>query len=96
MAESERAVARHALLRFMEWCSEEYWCAGWLIDLEHQLALHATGPDRDAFRWLVQQAGGWWTSDGRAGNQFVAGTFAELTTGAAANSARSSPTSDFE
>ncbi len=93
MTENESAAARHALLRFMEWWSEEYRCAGWLIDLEQQMALHAASPDRDAFEWLVEQANGWWTYDSEAGNQFVTGTFAELTAMAARNSTRSSSTS---
>lgn len=67
----------------MEWWSEAHWCAGWLIDLEHRMARQAAGTDRDAFDWLVQQAAGWWTYDSEAGNQFVAGIFAELTAAAA-------------
>jgi hypothetical protein len=87
---TESAAARHALLRFMEWWSEEHWCAGWLIDLEHQMALQATSADRGAFEWLVQRAGGWWTYDSEAGNRFVIGTFAELTAAASRSRTRSS------
>jgi hypothetical protein len=45
-----------ALLRYMEWWSEEHYCAGWLVDLQTVMA-HADDP---VFNWLVEQAGGWW------------------------------------
>lgn len=65
--------ARKALLRYMEWESEERWCAGWLTDLEHILWDEViTGKD-DVLRELAEDARGWWTWDDAAedGRRFV-------------------------
>jgi hypothetical protein len=81
------APAKQALRRFMEWWSEDCFCAGWLNDLQDTMARQSAGPDRDAFEWLVDRAGGWWVfDDGRgaeSGLRFVPGTFADLVAGAA-------------
>jgi hypothetical protein len=71
----------------MEWWSEDYFCAAWLNDLQRTMARQSTGPDRDAFEWLVDRAGGWWTFDDGPGTEsglrFVPGTFADLVMDAA-------------
>jgi hypothetical protein len=43
-----------ALLRYMEWWSEEHYCAGWLVHLQTVMAR----ADDPVFNWLVEQAGG--------------------------------------
>jgi hypothetical protein len=65
----------------MEWWSEEYFCAAWLNDLHATMARQGSGPDRDAFEWLVDRAGGWWVFDDAPGAdsdlRFVRGTVAD-------------------
>jgi hypothetical protein len=64
-----------ALLGYMKWYSEEWWCAGWLIGLHTGLAR----VEDPAFNWLVEQAGGWWWwPEGAADVSFHAGSLVEL------------------
>lgn len=52
----DKEQAKKALLRYMEWWSEEYYCAGWLSGLEKTIF------ERDeTARWLRKMAGGYWT-----------------------------------
>lgn len=75
--------AKQALLEHMLAWSEGRYSAGWLVDLEHTMA--RDGADT-SFRWLVEEAGGWWTfnEDWKMGDDpetirlFVPGTFEEL------------------
>jgi len=79
MEEENRLAVRIALRRFMEFHSEDRWCASWRVDLEY--ALVHVGPDFDsgAFRWLVEHAGGWWTwRDSQVRPQFVEGSYSDL------------------
>lgn len=60
------------LRNFMSNISEDYWCAGWLIGLEHRLWEIIQGGSRDfgldvitekevnELRRLHEKAGGWW------------------------------------
>lgn len=93
MTTDERIAARQALLRFMEWWSEEYFCAGWLVDLEKAMTVRRDGPDARAFEWLVDQAGGWWVYEenrqAQADVRFVPGTFADLAVAATAEKGES-------
>ena len=50
----ENDPARMALLGYMEWASEERWCAGWLRHLHEALQ------GDPAYDWLVSNAGGTW------------------------------------
>jgi hypothetical protein len=82
------APERYALLSFMEYWSEELRAAGWYMDLEYFLLdmgseaqeIHGVPPGRfiDAYRWLVDQAGGWFTHGPSHGREFVEGTFEDL------------------
>lgn len=60
--------ARDALLAYMLWSSEERWAAGWMT------GLHLSLLGDKAYEWLVDEAGGWWTSDTR----FQTGTLDRL------------------
>lgn len=65
----------HALLGYMNRCSEERWCAGGLIGLHTEMA-RINDP---AFDWLVEQAGGRsWRSGGADDVVFQPGSLAEL------------------
>ncbi len=79
MQNQNALAARTVLLRYMEFRSEERWAAGWREDLEHALAGLDDQLEIDAFKWLVEQAGGWWTW--RAGDvmrDFIEGSYTEL------------------
>ena len=79
MQNQNSLAARAVLLRYMEFRSEERWAAGWRGDLEYALASLDNQLEIDAFRWLIEQAGGWWTW--RAGDvmrEFIDGSYAEL------------------
>lgn len=60
--------AQKALAGYMAGESEARWCAGWLDHLHFELL------GDDAYEWLVEAAGGWFTYY----NEFVPGTFTEL------------------
>lgn len=66
-------TARTALLRYMEWTSEERWCAGWRHDLEHVLWDEVVAGQDDVLRELAAGAGGWWAWDDAAdqGRRFL-------------------------
>lgn len=79
MTETEQGdtPAARALLGYMLWWSEENYCAGWLRGLEREML------SDDAYRWLVEQAGGWWTfnesrESGDPPYLFVSGAVADL------------------
>jgi hypothetical protein len=79
MQNQNALAARTVLLSYMEFRSEERWAAGWREDLEYALASLDDQLEIDAFKWLVEQAGGWWTW--RAGDvmrEFIEGSYAEL------------------
>ena len=71
-----------ALLGYMKWfseerwcVSEERWCAGWLIGLHVEMARL----DDPAYKWLVEQAGGWWRwPEGAHDVSFQAGSLVDL------------------
>jgi hypothetical protein len=70
---SYEELAKDTLLRMMRDMSEDYWCAGWLRDLEFTLWAALTGgsrkfglgeiEERDLARMkrLHELCGGWWT-----------------------------------
>jgi hypothetical protein len=79
MQNQNTLAARTVLLRYMEFRSEERWATGWRGDLEYALASLDDQHEIGAFKWLVEQAGGWWTW--RAGDvmrEFIEGSYAEL------------------
>jgi hypothetical protein len=62
--------------------SEGLWASGWYQDLEYALTRVGTadGPRagfQEAYRAVVELAGGWFTYD-RSGRRFVAGSYDEL------------------
>ena len=64
-----------ALLGYMNWFSEERWCAGWLIGLHTEMA-RLIDP---AYKWLVEPAGGsWWWPEGASDVSFQAGSLLDL------------------
>jgi hypothetical protein len=77
------------LLAFMHYWSEELRASRWYGELEYFLT--TVGPDtadtpktknfQEAYRALVDHAGGWFTH-GRDGRKFVPGTYADLLEGA--------------
>ena len=72
-------ATRNVLLRYMEFCSEERWAASWREDLEFALASIDEQSEIGAFRWLVEQAGGWWTwGSGDVMRGFIEGSYADL------------------
>ena len=69
--------AARALLGYMLWLSEENYCAGWLVGLERAML------GDDPYRWLVEQAGGWWTFNdswgpGEPEHLFISGALVDL------------------
>lgn len=79
MQNENTLAARTVLLRYMEYCSEERWSTGWLGDLEYALARQGDELDSGAFRWFVEEAGGWWTwRPGDVMREFIEGSYAEL------------------
>lgn len=75
--------AQKLLLCRMEDMSEDYWCAGWLQNLEYSLwSFVVDGPggfglgyvdqqQADELRQLAEDAGGWWVWDMTEGRKFV-------------------------
>ena len=68
-ADDTQEAARLGLLLMMRGVSEEYWCAGWLIDLEYVLwevvigkpsSIALTERQTQLLRLLSEEAGGWW------------------------------------
>ena len=60
--------AQQALLRMMEWYSEETYAASWYHGIEDILihrgiARYPDDPDMQALAWLIEQAGGIWRWD---------------------------------
>lgn len=78
-------VQQNALLTFMQHRSEENWCAAWYSDLQYALLDAGTQQDRETYRWLVEQAGGWFTWDAHEDRRFVLGAPSELEDAAAAH-----------
>lgn len=60
---------KEVLLRYMEYESEEIWCAGWLTGLESALLGDVI------YETLVREAGGFWVWDGNSPNcrKFIEG-----------------------
>lgn len=72
-------AARAVLLAYMRYQSDELWAAVWRVDLEYALAGWGDESDQGAFRWLVGEAGGWWSwGEDWAEPVFVEGSYAEL------------------
>jgi hypothetical protein len=67
-------AARKALLVYMEWWSENTHCAGWLEELADVMAIKGFNDETNTFKWLVEEAGGWFIYD----KKFIPGTFQEL------------------
>ena len=77
-ADSTRKGASLGLLALMAGISEEYWCAGWIGDLDVALWKMITDASADRtyghglvtdrqielLRLLAEEAGGWWTDGG--------------------------------
>ena len=79
MQSQNALAARTVLLRYMEFRSEERWAAGWRGDLEYALTSIDDRHETGAFRWLVEQAGGWWTwAPGDVMREFTEGSYTEL------------------
>ena len=72
-------VQQNALLGFMRYVSEDRWATVWDRDLEYALLDPRYKRDLETYRWLVEQAGGWFTYDGAT--RFVPGAFDELAAG---------------
>jgi len=77
--EREReGIARQALLRHMEWLSQDYWAAGWYTRLTEWLQECLAGqgdycPTEEELaelRQLQEAAGGWWWWDEKEGRIF--------------------------
>jgi hypothetical protein len=87
--------SQFALVTFMRHWSEELRAAQWYGDLEYFLLTAGRGTVespglpplnfQDAYRILIQQAGGWFTH-GPDGPEFVAGTYEDLLVGASRGS----------
>ncbi len=67
---SSDEALRTALRSYMSELSEDYWCAGWLSDLEVYLWKDLTGEaefltleEREKLRTLSALCDGWWTYD---------------------------------
>jgi hypothetical protein len=79
---------RYALLSFMEHWSEGLRAARWYMDLEYFLldvnleseegGNVSSGEFRESYRFLVEQAGGWFTHGPYRDRTFVEGTFEDL------------------
>lgn len=79
MSERLQAYAKELLLSQMEDISEDYYCAGWLADLEHYLWSVVCGKKCELFdlpadrvaklKQLAEDANGWWIWDN--GRKFV-------------------------
>jgi hypothetical protein len=68
--ETALQAAQEALLAYMEWWSEETYCAGWLVNLPDTMAR----AEIKAFRFLVEKSGGWYIHK----KKFISGTYKDL------------------
>jgi hypothetical protein len=70
-----REIHKRILLRVMRDISEEYYCAGWIIGLEHYLwtlALRQNTEEGQILLYCAEVCGGWWAwDDDRGENVFV-------------------------
>ena len=70
-----REIHKRILLRVMRDLSEEHYCAGWIIGLEHYLwtlALRQNTEERQILLYCAEACGGWWMWDDERGeNVFV-------------------------
>lgn len=54
-----REAIKKALLRYMEWYSEDRYCAGWYIGID-ELIERGEDDDCRAMQTLARLVGGWW------------------------------------
>lgn len=84
LRERNQELAAQALLQLMSDISEEFWCAGWMSELEHSLWTAINDDEtRRAWRFpsvdayaetllkLAGEAGGWWRSNEEYEQVFV-------------------------